>query len=297
MLGRRAKPALAAFTASLSWALGVALIKYLSASFTIVQQNFSRYLMAAFFLFALYSYFRREIPLSSERLVRALGPAFLVFLFQTPATTGIYLTKASTVAFLLRLNVVFLAVLAFIIYEDERRIIKDPLFLLGLLLGMVGVGGLTFKSGFDLNLIDLGAFLAGLSALMWALFILSIKYFLKEEDALAYSSIVYLEAGLMFMPFLVIEIPNSGFISPSPLELIILLFSGVISIGIGNWMNMVAVKNLGAMIPSMIQMLTPFLAAFFSYLLLGENMTVIEAFFGVLIVIGSGCSLKFILRE
>lgn len=162
MLGRRAKPALAAFTASLSWALGVALIKYLSASFTIVQQNFSRYLMAAFFLFALYSYFRREIPLSSERLVRALGPAFLVFLFQTLATTGIYLTKASTVAFLLRLNVVFLAVLAFIIYEDERRIIRDPLFLLGLLLGMVGVGGLTFKSGFDLNLIDLGAFSRGL---------------------------------------------------------------------------------------------------------------------------------------
>jgi len=291
------KPALAAFTASLLWALGVALIKYLSTSFTIIQQNFSRYLTAALFLFFIYSYSRKKMPLDKRRLARALGPAFLVFLFQVFATTGVYLTKASIVAFLLRLNVVFLAVLAFIIYKDERYIIKDPLFLFGLLLGIVGVGGLTFKGGFDTSFIDLGAFLAGLSALIWALFTVSIKYFLREEDALAYSSIVYLEAGLMFTPFLILEILDNGFTSFSLLELAILLFSGVVSIGIGNWMNMIAIKNLGAIIPSMVQMMTPFLTTFFSYLLLGETVTIIEVFFGVLIVISSGCSLKFILRE
>lgn len=90
MLRERVKPALAAFTASLSWALGVALIKYLSVSFTIIQQNFSRYLTAALFLLALHGYFQKKIPLNSKRLARALGPAFLVFLFQTLATTGIY---------------------------------------------------------------------------------------------------------------------------------------------------------------------------------------------------------------
>ncbi|RLE59984.1 MAG: hypothetical protein DRJ35_04495 [Thermoprotei archaeon] len=295
-MSRKTQYFLAAFGASASWALGVVLIKFLSAEYTVNQQNFIRYFFAGLFLSIVYRLSRSENPYNVERFKRALLPSVAAFFFQLLATTGVYMTKASLAAFMLRLNVVVLAVLVFIVYRDERRIISDPLFILSLALGLIGVYGLTMKGGVEGFSIDIGVVLVGIAACMWAVFTVLIKFFLRNEDPLAYSSAVYLMAGMMFLPLALFDSIGHGFQS-DVLVLGMLLLSGIISIGLGNWFNMVSVKGLGAMLPAMLQMITPFLTVVYSYILLGERLSGTELLFGVLIIISSLISLKYAVRD
>ena len=291
----KARYVAAALGASASWGLGVSLIKLLSTVYSVNQQNLVRYLFASAFLAVVYASYNGGHPYTVERAKRSLVPALTVFLFQLLATTGVYLTKAGLAAFMLRLNVVFLAVIVYIFFEDEKGIVRDPLFSLALTLGLTGVYGLSVGAGKGGLGLDMGVLLVGVASLFWAVYTALVKFFVRDEDPLAFSASVFAIASLMFVPLAGFETAARGF-PLEPESVLILVASGAISIGLGNWLNIVSIKGIGAVAPSMIQMSTPFFTVLFSYMIFGETLTISEVLFGLLIVASSALALRLVLR-
>jgi len=286
----RVKGLLAAYSAITVWALGLVLIKYLACYFQVFSQNFYRYSSAALTLLLLANstgkgggLFKREL------LCRLLLPAFLVFLFQNAVVTGIYLTSTITAALILRLNVVLVNLFAYVLFREERRLIASKYYLLGFTLSLLGVVGVTLGGsscedyGFT---IDMGASLVLLGTLFWALYLVSIKKLLAKNDPLSLSSIVFTESSILFFPLAMYSNGLKEIFYAPPEVIAILFFSGALSVGLGNWMNYIAIRELGVALPSTLGLLTPLLTAIFSYLLLGEMLTARQVIFGGLIILG-----------
>lgn len=282
------KGILAALTAVVLWALGVVLIKYLSYSFSVMFQNFFRYFSASIIMLIIYLYTnKKKLYFSKDSFKKSLLPAFLVFVFQTVTVHGIYLTKASIASFLIRLNVIFVAIISFFLFEEERKKLLNKKYLVSIFLSMIGVSGLTLRAttlytGLSL---DMGALLVLIGSVFWAFYGISINSFIRNEDPLLFTTLVFSNATIMFLPTILFNLnENTGISSYN--TFFILVISGILSIGIGNWMNMIAIKELGIVTASLIQQVIPFLAALFSYFMLGETLTLAELMFGLLIVVG-----------
>jgi len=282
------KGILAALTAVVLWALGVVLIKYLSYSFSVMFQNFFRYFSASIIMLIIYLYTnKKKLYFSKDSFKKSLLPAFLVFVFQTVTVHGIYLTKASIASFLVRLNVIFVAIISFFLFEEERKKLLNKKYLVSIFLSMIGVSGLTLRvttlyTGLSL---DMGALLVLIGSVFWAFYGISINSFIRNEDPLLFTTLVFSNATIMFLPTILFNLnENTGISSYN--TFFILVISGILSIGIGNWMNMIAIKELGIVTASLIQQVIPFLAALFSYFMLGETLTLAELMFGLLIVVG-----------
>ena len=282
------KGILAALTAVVLWALGVVLIKYLSYSFSVMFQNFFRYFSASIIMLIIYLYTnKKKLYFSKDSFKKSLLPAFLVFVFQTVTVHGIYLTKASIASFLVRLNVIFVAIISFFLFEEERKKLLNKKYLVSIFLSMIGVSGLTLRAttlytGLSL---DMGALLVLIGSVFWAFYGISINSFIRNEDPLLFTTLVFSNATIMFLPTILFNLnENTGISSYN--TFFILVISGILSIGIGNWMNMIAIKELGIVTASLIQQVIPFLAALFSYFMLGETLTLAELMFGLLIVVG-----------
>ncbi len=279
---------LSALTAVVLWALGVVLIKLLSYSFSVMFQNFFRYFSASIIMLVIYLCTnKKKLYFSKDSFRKSLLPAFLVFVFQTVTVHGVYLTKASIASFLIRLNVIFVAIISFFLFEEERKKLLSKKYLVSIFLSMVGVSGLTLRAttlytGLSL---DMGALLVLIGSVFWAFYGISINSFIRNEDPLLFTTLVFSNATMMFLPTILINLNENTGIGNYGMFLI-LIISGILSIGIGNWMNMIAIKELGIVTSSLIQQVIPFLASLFSYFILGETLTLTEFMFGLLIVVG-----------
>lgn len=280
-------------TAVLLWALGLTLIKYLSFFFGVLTQNFFRYLSAGAFMLILlyYSQGRHGIRFRAT-LKRSLIPAAFVTAFQTLTVYGVYTTKATIAAFLLRLSVVFVGLFSYILFREERAILVNRWYIIGTVISMTGVMGMSLKFDQPSVFLDYGALLVLLGSAFWGFYIVSLRFYLRDEDPLPFTSAVFSISSMMFLPLAILEGGIRRIQEIPPSVGLLLPFSGIIAVGLGNWMNMIAIKELGAVIPSTLQLLTPFVATVFLWIVVGEVATPIELLFGLLVVTGCGIVVK-----
>lgn len=117
-------------------------------SFTPFQIMAMRFLMATIFMFILCFRYIKTITKSELKAGFFLGIfLFLGFAFQT---IGLRFTTPAKNAFLTATNVVFVPLIAFIIYK--KKVSKQGLF--GVLMAIVGAGVLSLQSNFSLGLGD-----------------------------------------------------------------------------------------------------------------------------------------------
>lgn len=271
------------------WSLAVTLIKFLSYHFDVATQNWVRYSSASIFLAALLAGRLSELrALLAERSTLLL--ALLVFSFQTLTVHGLYLTKTTIASLLMRMNVIFTVALSYALFRDEREVMRSWRFALGVALALAGVAGIHCRPEAPVGEAEaLGMALVLLGSLMWSLYVVSIKRFLRGRDPLTLTAAVMAVASLMFVPHVVVA-GDPARVLAEPLEInAVLVISGILGVGLGNWLNYVAIRELGAVVPSVLRLLIPLLTGAFSYLLLGETLLPSEAAFGSLIV--AGCAL------
>lgn len=117
-------------------------------SFTPFQIMAMRFLMATIFMFILSFRYIKTITKSELKAGFFLGIfLFLGFAFQT---IGLRFTTPAKNAFLTATNVVFVPLIAFIIYK--KKVSKQGLF--GVLMAIIGAGVLSLQSNFSLGLGD-----------------------------------------------------------------------------------------------------------------------------------------------
>jgi len=279
---RRALGVALAAAAAACWSIGAVFVKMLQPYYGVHVQNFARFLSAGVFLMALHMALRgapRDLPRVAWR---ALPVILMVDAFQVVLITGIFMTKASVAGFVTRLGVVTVALLAYLVYREERALIGDTRYLAGLALSLLGVAGFTLRGGLQ---VDEGALLVALSTVLWAGYILLLKRQSRGLDTLLFTSVLFIGGGLLFTP---LALPGLAGAASTPLHAkMLLVASGVVSIGFSNWANIKAINLVGAAAPTAIQTVQPLLTALFAYLILGETLTPREAAAAAAILLGN----------
>lgn len=274
-----------------AWSIGIVLIKLLSNYFSVNVQNFFRYSSATLILVVI-SRLNLRISFSKQCILEVLIAAVLVFLFQVLAVTGLYMTTSTIASILLKLNVVFTSILAYIFFEEERKIISSKAFILGIILASIGVIGFSIKDIHSSIVLDIGAVLTAFSSLVWSLYTIVVKRLVVRNDPLVMTTIVYSIASILFLPLAFTEDLVSQIIG-APFEIIIILtISGILSVGIGNWMNFIAIKDVGVSLPAVLQLLVPVLVGVFSYLILCEEISLRTVVFGFMVILGCLLTIK-----
>lgn len=223
------------------------------------------------------------IPLLYAWRKRALPPglfkaALIPSLFNAPAQVcfGIapYLVSPGLMTFSLRLNIVFVTIGAAIFFVAERRIIKAPGFLIGLITLMTGtLLTIAMQKGLD-GATTVGVLVSFTSAFLYAGYALSVRKwmhglppFLAFAAVSQYTGIILV--GLMFI-FGDRSMSASGVPDAIPglsplrlpggvlgLEFGLLLLFAIVGIGLGHTLYFNAIQRLGLAVASGVVQLQP----------------------------------------
>ena len=181
------------------WSMAPVFIKMLSQHFDPITQNFYRYFFSSILL-AFLLLTSGEISKLKGHFKKLIIPASFVFLYQTILVYGIYMTEATVAAILMKTNVVFTTVLAFLLFREERSIISNPTYLLGTLLTFTGAVGIIMNTNSLQLTLDLGAILIVLSSLFWSYYIISIRILVSDVPPIPLSTVTFtLSSGMFFL--------------------------------------------------------------------------------------------------
>lgn len=155
---------------------------------TVLQLMAGRFTVAAIILCIV---FRKKLALISRAVLwkgAVLGSIlFLAFVIQT---YGLLYTTPSKNAFLTALNVIFVPLLAYIIYK--RRF--DRFEISAAVIALIGIGFLSLQGSMTMNIGDM---LSILCALAFAFDIFYTNVFVKKEDALALTIVQFITAAFL----------------------------------------------------------------------------------------------------
>jgi drug/metabolite transporter (DMT)-like permease len=281
--------------AAFIWVWPAIFIKILSSYFDNFTQNFYRFLAASVVLIIInLVYHKKEFLNSLRNVKRFIFPAILMFTFQIIWVAGIFLLTPTIAVLIVRSSVLFVTFFSFIFFHDERKIIKSKAFIFGSLLAIIGVCGVILgKNGSDLSF-NSGNFIFGvililISAILWALYLITIKTIVKKTYPIVSAGIIYtLSVPLFFVASLVFG--NIGTLLIAPKSVIAILFlSGIFCVGMANALNFKSIKLIGAAISSNFVLITPFFTAVASYLIFKEILTFPQILFGAILL--TGCAI------
>lgn len=278
---------LATLVTAFIWAWPTIFIRILSYDFDIFTQSFYRYLSSSLFFFFFSMIFVRDGLRKAARNIRILIiPAILAALFQMSNVAGVYMTNASVVGIANRINVVFIFLFSYLLFEDERRIIRSRHFLIANIFVIAGIMGLALGAP-DLELeFNLGLVFVILGAIFWAAYIISLKRIVNTVGPLGANPFIQLFAALIFLPFVLIVGNITRVASVTSGINLLLIISGVLCVGLGNITNYIAIGHLGSTIPANILSFKPILTIMFAYILLGEVLTITQLLSGMLLLLG-----------
>ncbi len=222
--------------------------------------------------------------------------ALIVFSFQISWVAGIFLLTPAIAALISKSSILFIMLFSYILFQDERRIIKSRIFIFGTLLAILGVVGVIIGGGNVQNLggFNFGVVLVLIGSLFWALYIIAIKCKLRTVDSFVLASIIFtLTVPLFFIAALFFG--DLGAIGRAPAGMTVLLFlSGAFCVGIAHAFNNRSIKLIGATVSSNFVLVTPFFTGIFSHLILGETLTHFQILSGVVLI--AGCAMLISVR-
>ncbi len=124
----------------MGWSLTPVFVRYMSGAYDPYTQAFVRYLSAAAALCAYaYVFYRRDLFLAMRRW-RTLAPiGAVVVCMQIAWTVAIYNTTATMAQLVTTLQAPTVILFSFIVFHEERDVIRSPFYIVGSLLCFLGV--------------------------------------------------------------------------------------------------------------------------------------------------------------
>lgn len=277
--------------ATFIWIWPPVLIKMLSFHFDVYTQNFYRYLAGSSVLMVISLIYRKRKLFSSlKRIKKFILPAMLVFLYQISFVGGIYLLTPTVASLIGKSSVLFTTLFSFVLFSDERKIIRSRSFIAGSLLAILGVYGvIAGKGSVELAGFNLGAVLILIGSVMWSLYTIVVKVMVREVDPFELASIVFMLSLPLFFIFALL-FGDMKALKVAPKGIVAILFlSGALCVGIANAFNYKSIKLIGTVISSNLILLTPFFTAIASYLIFKETLSIYQILSGAALL--AGCSI------
>jgi drug/metabolite transporter (DMT)-like permease len=235
----------------------------------------------------------------------ALVPAAFNAAGQSAFAWSFYNIDPATATFGLRLQIVFVALGAYALFEREREVLRRPAAWAGIALVLVGIGGTLFLADRG-NLPErvvgatasyrVGVIAAVSSGLLFAAYGLSVRRFMhRHHPVTAFAAISqYTAAAMVGLMLLLARDPRTGepdlgagALGLGWSQFGLFLLSAVIGIALGHVFYYIAIARLGVAVAGAVIQLQPFCVAVAQLWLFGKLLTRGQWVSGSLAVVGA----------
>lgn len=266
------------------WALNFSVVKVALLEFDPFSFNAIRYVLAFGLLWFVAHKKGFSLKVKREHLWALIGIGIIGnLLYQVLFILGLNFTKAANASVMLGTIPIWVALLSQFFTEEKLTLLKS----IGVLFAFAGVSMIVVGGDNELSFESdtfLGDIITILSAIVWAIYTILSKRYLKFYNSTQFSAFMamigFICLGLIGIPSLM----ETDFTSISLKAYGGLVYSGLLSVGVAYlvWNN--GIVKIGAVRTATYQNLVPVLGLFFGVMILGEELTLFQ-YIGALSVI------------
>ena len=220
----------------------------------------------------------------------AIVPSIVNAIGQVTFVCAHYQIEPGLLSFGLRSQIIFAAVGAYLLFPDERRVIRSWSYVLGVIVVLVGTSGalLMGRERPDAAA-TLGILLAIASGLLFALYALAVRRYMRDTNSVVAFAVIsqYTAAAMVVLMLLFGRRSGVEAIELERSEFLLLLLSAVIGIALGHVLYYMSIARLGVAISAGVLQLHPFVVAVASLFLFAEVLTTAQWISGGVAVAGA----------
>ncbi len=270
------------------WGIVPLFLKYFTDYIDGWTANAMRYPFSALlYLPWLWIAYRRGI-LTKQTWKLALPPVFFNLIGQILWAWTPYFIDPGLMSFLSRLSVLWVVLISFLLFKDERTLTKSNHFWLGLTLVVIGFIGMVLGDNHTFgDMTAIGITMIFFCSIFTASYQVSVRRNLRDVDSrTAFGMVSSLTSIGLIGTALGFGHPEQAFQLPSSVLLLVLI-SSFLGIALSHFLFYFAVKRLGVAICSSTNLTGAFVAALGSYLIFHETLTQLQWLAGILLIAGS----------
>jgi drug/metabolite transporter (DMT)-like permease len=281
--------------AALAWSFPALAIKHLTKFTDIYTQNFYRFASACAVLWIICLVrFRRETREELGILLRLLPAAVICFAYQICWVKALYIKDFMPgLAYLItKCTVIFNVLLSVAFFADERSIVRDKRFIIGLALALIGMAGFLPAGqgdGATTTPIFWGVLLVMLGSFFWALYTVLIKLLVRRGSPIvAYTYLC--TAMLIAFTGLTAAFGDFGALLPNAeigwWPLLIAIASGAICVGGAHVLYYYGIRVLGTTVCGTTLLASSFLTPLFSFWWFDETFQLLHILAAAVLIVG-----------
>ena len=207
---------------------------------------------------------------------RAIPPSLFNLLGQVLYAQTPYYIGPALGGFLIRVSLISSTLGAFVLFADERALLRSGVFWGGLLAVVAGSVGTVFLGSAPIQgATATGIFLGATSGLMFGLYGVAVRYTMRGIPAMTSFSVISLYTATALVALMAVFGERRGLavLDLSGFNWLMLITSAIVGIAICHVSYYAAIARLGVAISTAIVQLSPFLCAVGSMILFNEILT------------------------
>jgi drug/metabolite transporter (DMT)-like permease len=224
----------------------------------------------------------------------AIVPSLFNAAAQTCFAWAPYLIDPGLMTFGLRLQIVFVAVGAALLFPMERELLRHRPFLIGLIIVAVGtlVTVALKPGGFEIKSVT-GVAIAIASGLLYACYSLSVRKWMNGMNPVVAFAAVSQYTSAMLVGMMLIFAPRFGANVDrlTDMQLVLLVLSSVVGIGLGHSLYFYSLRRLGVAVSAGVVQLQPFIVSIISVIWFKEHLRPAQWVTGAIAVCGAAIML------
>ncbi len=272
------------------WAAVPLFLKHFTHSIDAWTSNGWRYAFAALFWAPVMVIGMSKRRIGARLWRAALIPAAINCIGQVCFTEAHYHIAPGLLTFSLRIEIVCVAIGAFILFPVERVIVRSGVYIGGLALVLIGTIGVILFGQSSLDADHLfGVGLALISGVCFAGYGLSVRRCIQRAPILDAFSIISVYTALVMVVLMLVfgERAGAGAMDLSATQFVLLMISSLVGIALGHTFYYLAIQRLGVAVASGVIQLQPVVVAAFSFFLFNELLTSWQWGSGAVAIIGA----------
>ncbi len=286
----------AVLTTVVIWSMPSLFQFYLNRFYDPWSQNFYRYSVACLAIapFVFYQVRRGGPRIDMHAVLLCLIPCLPNVVHQITQVLALFYMGPGVYAIFNRSSVIFTALLALILFPEERHVLRQWQFQVGTLLGLVGAFGVVwFQAGAQDRHVALpGLFIAFTATFCWALYAVLVKRPSQRLGSIRSFGLISFITSALLLPLTL----AFGKID-TPLHVtahvnLILLISAVTCITMAHVLYYVAIQELGVALSQTLQLLCPVGALGLSAWIFGERLTSAQFLSAAILLFGAFLAMR-----
>ena len=275
------------------WAVGPLFVKSFASYYDVWTQNGFRYLASTIMLFAIVRLRGQRVFVVRRELWGHLALVAAANLLMQSSFGMIYYFLYPAVATIVgQINVAMVVVLSYLLFHDERRVVRSSRFLIGTGIALAGMATVMFGRDPEVMSqlrVTRQAFWIGIGiTIAWsffsAIYAISIKRLVKHMDPLlAFTNVSWITLiGLLVLMLVLGDVSD---LWKQPLKpLVGMVLTGFLCIGIAHTLYYAVIQAIGIVVLSTLMQLVPVLTCTLSAFWYGDRLTPVQ-------IVGAGATL------